>query len=109
MAIVVIRISGQVDVTGKIKAILDAMNLKKKFSCIILKEESDLLNKVKDYVAYGILDENLMEQLKKRSKGNYFALMPPRGGLKKSSKVAFPRGVLGNQGKEINKLLVRML
>lgn len=109
MTIVVIRISGQVDVTGKIKLILNAMNLKKKFSCIILKEESDLLNKVKDYVAYGILDEKLMEQLKKRSKGSYFALHPPIGGLKKSSKLHFPKGVLGNHREEINKLLGRML
>ena len=109
MSIVVIRISGQVDVPEKIKFMLDALKLKRKYSCILLKEESDLLRKVKDYVAYGEFDETLLEKLKKKSKGEYFALPPPKGGLKKSSKLSLPKGILGNQGKEINKLLARML
>jgi ribosomal protein L30/L7E len=109
MAIVVIRISGRVDVTGKIKSMMNSMGLKKKFSCILLEKESPLLKKIKDYVAFGILDEKLMDRLKQKKKGEYFALPPPKGGLKKSSKVAWPRGILGDHGQEINKLLDRML
>jgi len=37
----------------------------------------------------------------------YFRLHPPRKGIK--SKLHYPKGVLGNHGEEINKLLERML
>jgi len=109
--IVVIRISGQVDVDEKRKSILNAFGLKKKYSCILIKDESQLpvLLKIKDLVAYGELDEKLLENLKKRSKGKYFALHPPIGGLRKSSKLPWPQGLLGNERKEINKLLERMI
>jgi hypothetical protein len=107
--IVMIRISGQVNMTGSVVTILNELHIKKKFSCILTKEDDVRIFKVKDHVAYGVFDEKLMDKLKKRSKGEYFALHPPIGGFKKSSKLAFPRGILGNHGKEINKLLERML
>ena len=109
MKIVVIRISGQVDVDSVRKDMLKTLGLKKKYSCIILEKENPLLFKIKDFVAYGEFDESLAEKMKKRNKGKYFALHPPIGGLKKSSKLPWPMGLLGNEGKEINKLLVRML
>lgn len=37
-----------------------------------------------------------------------FALHPPRGGLKKSSKLLWPKGILGKNEK-INELIMRML
>jgi len=39
----------------------------------------------------------------------FFRLHPPIGGFKKSTKKAFPKGVLGNQKEKINELLKRML
>ena len=39
----------------------------------------------------------------------FFRLHPPKGGMKKSTKLLYPKGVLGNQGKDINKLLMRMI
>ena len=39
----------------------------------------------------------------------FFRLHPPKGGFKKSTKCLYPKGVLGNQGKDINKLVMRML
>lgn len=39
----------------------------------------------------------------------FFRLHPPRGGFKKSTKLFWPQGVLGWQGKEINKLIKKML
>jgi ribosomal protein L30/L7E len=107
--IVVIRITGQVNLSAKTKNMLHALNLDRKYSCILLEKENVLLEKVKDLVAYGEFDDKLMDRLKKRSKGEYFALHPPVKGLKKSSKLMWPRGILGNQGKEINKLLERMI
>ena len=39
---------------------------------------------------------------------NAFALHPPRGGFKKSSKLLYPKGILG-KNKNINELVTRML
>ena len=39
---------------------------------------------------------------------NVFALHPPRGGFKKSSKLLYPKGILGKNAK-INELVSRML
>lgn len=38
----------------------------------------------------------------------FFRLHPPRGGFKKSTKLAYPKGVLG-KNEALDKLLVRML
>ena len=107
--LIVIRISGQVDLSRKTKELLNTLGLKKKFSCILLDEKNPFIGKMKDYIAYGEFDDKLLDKLNKRKKGKYFALHPPVGGFKKSSKVAWPRGILGNQGKDINKMLERML
>ncbi len=101
------------------------------------KVEMGMLKKIKDNVAFGeiekpvlirliekrgeIIDkkpikdsEKIVEEILKGKKlkelklKSFFRLHPPRGGLK-SSKKQFPRGVLGNHGKEINKLIEKML
>ena len=58
--------------------------------------------------------EKIAEELEKKQELEkigikpFFRLHPPRRGLK-SSKQKFPKGVLGNHKKEINKLIDRML
>lgn len=39
----------------------------------------------------------------------FFRLHPPRGGFKKSIKLEWPKGVLGNVGEYINELIKKML
>lgn len=39
----------------------------------------------------------------------FFRLSPPRGGFRKSIKLFWPQGSLGNRGKSINELIRRML
>ncbi len=39
----------------------------------------------------------------------FFRLHPPIGGFKKSIKLIYPKGVLGNRGPEINQLVLKML
>ena len=39
----------------------------------------------------------------------FFRLSPPKGGFKRSIKQMYPKGVLGNYGKNINGLIKRML
>lgn len=98
-----------------------------------------MLEKVKYYVAYGEIDKDTLTKLiKERGKsveGNkqktdvdvskvasgliegkklsdfklkdFFRLHPPRKGIK--SKLQYPKGVLGNNKKDINKLIERMI
>jgi len=95
-----------------------------------------MLQKVKDYVAYGEIDaktfalliekraqlidkkkktdaKKVVDELEKGKKYEslnlkpFFRLHPPRGGIK--SKAHFPKGVLGNHRGKINELVLRML
>ena len=98
-----------------------------------------MLEKVKYYVAFGPIDNKTLEKLiKERGKsieGNkkelkvdegevakglmsgkklsdfklkpFFRLHPPRKGI--NSKLQYPKGVLGNNKNDINKLIERML
>ncbi len=137
--IVIIRISGMVKVNEDIENALYRLKLRRKYSCVIVKPTKDILGfikKVKYYIAYGEIDEKtLVELLKarglkiggKKIEGAekiaesliagktlkdlglkpFFRLHPPRKGIK--SKLQYPKGVLGNNKKDINKLVGRML
>ncbi len=103
------------------------------------KNNEGMLRKIKFYIAYGEIDKNILVKLiKERARsieGNkrkitinieevadslikgkkisdfmlkpFFRLHPPRKGIK--SKLAYPKGVLGDNGRDINKLIERML
>ncbi len=98
-----------------------------------------MLKRVKHYIAYGDIDSKILEKLIKEraeseegrkhkieinageiAKGlmegkkladfklkGFFRLHPPRKGI--DSKLQYPKGVLGNNKKDINKLIERML
>lgn len=114
--IAIIRIKGRVEVRKEIAETLRRLNLKRKYSCAVLdkptKVQSGMLNKVKDFVAYGEINEEtykkLVELRGKKSKIR-FRLHPPRGGIESKRQFGVGKGVLGNNGKEINKLIERML
>ena len=136
--IVVIRIAGQVKVIGDVKNTLERLRLRKKYSCVLLKPTKDILGmikKIRYHVAFGNIDKKiLIELIKARGKtldksevnaekiaeelisGNklqdlglkpFFTLHPPRKGIK--SKLQYPKGVLGDNKADINKLIERML
>jgi len=135
--IVAIRISGMVDVPEKEEKILYNLRLRRKYSCILLKDKK-ILEKVRNLVAYGEIDPatlRLLIEKKGRKEGDkpikesidgivkkleegktlkevglkpFFRLHPPIGGFKKSTKVVYPTGVLG-ENKKINELIRRML
>ena len=120
MVIAVLRISGQVDLNKDIKETLDRLRIGRKYSCTFVDEKDSvqmgMVKFVTSFVAYGEVDKKLMDDIiakrgQKDIKGKYRGfcrLHPPVGGLKKSSKLNFPRGVLGNNT-EIAKLLTRMI
>ena len=70
MMFVVIRISGMVDVPNNVSATLDHMNLRRKYSAILLPETSDnlkLLHRVRSFIAFGIIsEENLVKLISLR-------------------------------------------
>ena len=117
--IVVIRISGLVEIPQNVKETLFRMRLRKKFSCVLLnetKENLGMVKKVRDFVAYGEIDDEtykkLVERRGKKIDGKlklFFRLHPPRGGIDSKKHFGVDKGVLGNNGKEINKLIIRML
>ena len=112
--IAVIRVTGDVNLSERIRETFNRLKLRRKYSCIVLKptkEQEGMIKKVRDFVAFGEINENtlkkLVEKRGKKSNPNFFRLHPPRGGIK--SKFHFPRGVLGNHKDKINDLIERML
>ena len=115
--IAIIRIHGQVKVKKEIAGTLYRLKLRRKYACVVVKPTKDILGmikKVKYYVAYGEIDKETYDKLVK-ARGKkvdgklkpFFRLHPPRGGIK--SKLQYPKGVLGDNKKDINKLIGRML
>ena len=137
--ICIIRIKGRVGLKKNIDETLNRLRLRKKYVCVVLnprKEQSGMIKKVKDFVAFGEINNEMFERLievrgqlidkskkidaKKIVEGiqkgkkyedlnlkPFFRLHPARKGIK--SKLHFPRGVLGDNREEINKLIERML
>ena len=135
----VVRISGKVNIKSEIEDTLYNLRLRKKYACVLIdsskKDLMGMLNKAKNNVSYGeIKKETLSKLLKTRGKPlvsqdfnpekiaenlingknlseigfkPFFRLHPPRGGI--NSKLHYPKGVLGNNKENINKLIERML
>lgn len=137
--ILVIRISGLVEVDRRINEALDRIRLRRKYSAILLRETAEnmkLLQKIRNFVAYGdVTDETLLlliqkramsvggkkidaksvvEQLKKKDLDEldikpFFRLHPPRGGIVTKFHFGVKQGVLGDNKGKINDLVRRML
>lgn len=139
--ILVIRISGLVDVPRTLQEGLFRIRLKRKYSATLLRptpENLKLLRHLRNHVAFGEIDEdtlsalvekraelknkskklslaNIINQIEKKDMKSweikpFFRLHPPRGGI--DSKKHFgtsKKSVLGDNKKEINNLVRRML
>lgn len=126
--IIAIRIRGMVGIRKDVEGALNILRLRKKYSCVLVDEKDKsrigMLNKVKDCISYGEISEETRKELilkRGRLQGDkhvkdandknikpFFRLHPPIGGFKKSTKLLYPKGVLGKNEK-INELLRRML
>ncbi|VVB82165.1 50S ribosomal protein L30 [uncultured archaeon] len=114
--IAIIRIKGQVKVRTEVLETLNRMGLKKKYWCVVLdkpkSEELGMLRQVENFVAYGELNKETFDELvKKRGKygKRFFRLHPPRKGIESKKHFGVGKGVLGDNGESINKLVMRML
>jgi len=126
--IAIVRIAGDVKIREAARETLRRLGLSRKYSCIVLDKpnpvELGMLKDVKDFVAFGELDDvtfkELVEKRGKKFKKNpntqfpkdrrqVFRLHPPRHGIDSKLHFGEKKGVLGNNGKDIKKLVARML
>ena len=116
MRIAIVRIKGQVKVNYKEKETLNRLGLRTKYSCVVFEEPSKItlgmLKRVDSFVAHGELDDTTYKKLVEARGSkikNFFRLHPPRKGIDAKKHFGVNKGVLGNNGKEISKLIERML
>ena len=64
--IAIVRISGDVNLNGKIRETLNRLRIRRKYSCIVINptpEQMGMINKVKDFVAFGEISKETFEKL----------------------------------------------
>ncbi|KXB05903.1 hypothetical protein AKJ51_04555 [candidate division MSBL1 archaeon SCGC-AAA382A20] len=134
----VIRLRGNPGAREEVLDTLQMLNLKDKFNCTLVPENESyegMLKKVKNFVTWGEVEQVVLEKLLDRVEGYQnsdssktagkllnggetlkemkadpvISLTPPSGGFKGPLKKIYPDGEAGYRGKEINKLLERML
>lgn len=112
-----VRVRGLVGINKDIKDTLDMLRLYRKNYCVVLDDNTSIkgmLNKVKDFVTWGNIDEGTLKSLKeKRAEKDkkFFRLNPPKKGFgRKGIKIAFVAGgALGERKEKINDLINRMI
>lgn len=137
--LIVIRISGMVDVPENVGYLLNNINLRRKYVSILMDETDEnrkLLNKIRSFVAFGTIShENLVKlislrgekvdktkidaeqiakmldkkSLRELNMKPFFRLHPPRKGIESKKHFGVGKGVLGDNKEKINLLLERML
>jgi large subunit ribosomal protein L30 len=138
----VIRLRGSINIEDKIEDTLNMLNLTRKNHCVLVpknKNYEGMLERVKNYVTYGEINKETLEELvKKRARKQGDKKLTEKEakeiiekiwknksvkntGIKrvfrlsppskglKSIKKQYPKGDLGYRGEEINKLLKRMI
>lgn len=108
--IVAIQIKGHVDASQQIQNTLEQLNLGKRHQAAILKDNDStqgMLQKAKDYITFGPLDEETQEILNETEAGTTYNLTPPSGGFKNTKKHVKQGGSLGKR-ENINEILQKM-
>ena len=127
MSLIVIRITGQIDLPSDTKETLFRMRIRRKYSAVLMEDNElnrKLINKVRNFVAFGTISPEMEKELiekrglkidksKPLSKENmkpFFRLHPARGGIdaKKHFGVT-SKAVLGDHKDKIDVLIRRML
>jgi len=115
--IAAIRIRGDVDTQQKTSHTLEKLNLEKRNQAVVFNNDSSIkgmLKQAKDYITYGTVTEETLEQLEKRNNneevthGTVLNLHPPKGGYKSTKTHVNQGGSLG-QRENLDKLLQKMV
>jgi len=122
----VVRIRSINRINIPINDTLKMLRLYRRNYCVVLDNTpsiSGMLNKVKDYITWGEIDDETLSLLKEKREEKtkdedgkevtkkFFRLNPPRGGFgRKGIKFQFKaKGALGYRGSKINDLIRRMI
>lgn len=107
--ILVIRIRGCSQTKGPVEHTLTQLGLKRSHSaCILPEDRKHVTQFLKDYIAYGEISESFSKELKGLMHGRIIRMSSPLKGFG-SVKTAYPKGSLGNWGKDIEGLAKRMI
>ena len=66
MKLIIVRITGRIDIAPAVARTFELLRLKRKFSCIILEDTPGnlgMLKRIQDYVSFGSLEEETLKQL----------------------------------------------
>ncbi|MFH1181851.1 MAG: uL30 family ribosomal protein [Candidatus Woesearchaeota archaeon] len=111
--IAIIRLRSAIKASGDVVSTLEMLRLYRKNYCVVIEDtpsNKGMIHKVKDYVTWGIISEEMLNLLKQKYKEKkFFNLNPPIGGYRGGIKRAFPKGALGNRREKIDLLLKRMI
>ena len=112
--IAAIRVKGRIGVDKPIEDTLRMLHLYKKNFCAVLEENKTIggmLERGKNYVTWGNLDEETGKLLEQKSKKPFIRLNSPRKGYgRKGIKILYTAGgALGDRKEAINDLIKRML
>ena len=84
--IAIIRITGDVNLSGDVRETFNRLNLRKKYNCIVLnptKEQEGMIKKVSDLIAFGEISGETLKKLSEKrgnkNNPNFFRVHPPRG------------------------------
>lgn len=111
MTLVVVRIRGTVGLNREIESTLRMLGLKKPNSVVVLPDKAEIkgmIKKVENFVAWGEVSEDIVNKLKEKGETKVFHLKPPVKGYK-SVKHRWPKGDSGYRGRDIEKLIERMM
>ncbi len=119
-ALAVVLVRGLICSRSDIRDTLVMLRLLRKNACVLVPDTPGvrgMLQKAKDYVTWGRIDQGTIAKLESRAKAGgagakaVFHLHPPRKGFgRKGIKRSFAAGgALGDRGEKMNDLLQRML
>ena len=109
--IVAVRIRGVFGTSKSEKVIMSHLGLvRPNYVGFYPDSMKETIRKVEHLLAWGEASEELEKKLegKRKYRKNVYRLQPPKGGYK-STRLFYPKGDLGYRGKEIEKLVEKML
>lgn len=115
--IAAILVRGLIKVPHPAKKTLFHLNLRNQHNCVILDDNAinrSMLQKVKDFIAYGPVSDSAISELeksgKKKIKGKTYRLNPPRGGFERGGiKTSYVRGGVLGKRPSMDALIRKML
>ena len=115
--IAAVKVRGDVDASEKISATIESLGLVKKNQVLFIESDDEatkgMLNRAKDYIAYGEVSDDVVEEIEEAKNseieaGTNFSMTPPSGGFRSTKKNFNNGGALGKRP-NIDKLLRNMI